>query len=65
MTRTKHWVFAVSQFKTLSFVHDLLFSRCVYRTAKAKHCRICDKCVRDFDHHCIWLNNCIGKRNYR
>lgn len=32
---------------------------------KAKHCRRCDKCVDGFDHHCLWLNTCIGARNYR
>ncbi|KAK9845560.1 hypothetical protein WJX84_004259 [Apatococcus fuscideae] len=31
---------------------------------RSKQCRKCDKCVQDFDHHCIWLNNCIGKANY-
>jgi hypothetical protein len=22
-------------------------------------------CVRNFDHHCKWLNNCIGEKNYK
>jgi len=32
--------------------------------ATSMHCRYCDKCVQDFDHHCMWLNTCIGGRNY-
>ncbi len=29
-----------------------------------KHCLICDSCIIGFDHHCQWINKCIGKKNH-
>lgn len=34
-----------------------------YKPERAHHCRVCDVCVLQMDHHCPWTNNCVGHGN--
>lgn len=36
-----------------------------YKPPRAHHCRVCKRCVLRMDHHCIWMNNCVGHANYK
>jgi len=46
------------------------FSRYCKQCKRAKpprshHCHVCRTCVLRMDHHCPWINNCVGFRNHR
>ncbi|KAI9354760.1 DHHC palmitoyltransferase-domain-containing protein [Pilaira anomala] len=37
----------------------------VWKPDRTHHCRVCGTCVLKMDHHCPWVNGCVGVLNYR
>jgi palmitoyltransferase ZDHHC3/7/25 len=36
-----------------------------YKPSRAHHCSICRRCIIKMDHHCPWVNNCVGIGNHK
>lgn len=37
----------------------------IEKPARSKHCPMCGCCVEKMDHHCVWINQCVGLHNYK
>lgn len=35
------------------------------KPARTHHCSICDTCIFQMSHHCLFTNNCVGLENQR
>uniref|UniRef100_A0A8C3WPC9 Palmitoyltransferase n=1 Tax=Catagonus wagneri TaxID=51154 RepID=A0A8C3WPC9_9CETA len=67
ITKANESVFLqVCEFDEVMFPKNVICSTCDLRKpARTKHCSMCNRCVQRFDHHCVWVNNCIGAWNTR
>ncbi|XP_065641930.1 palmitoyltransferase ZDHHC16-like [Hydra vulgaris] len=44
----------------------VICKKCIQsKPPRTHHCSICSKCYLKMDHHCPWMNNCIGFYNHR
>ena len=54
------------EYDNLLYNKDFKCRTCtVVKPARSKHCTVCDACVLGMDHHCIWINQCVGHFNYK
>lgn len=55
--------------ENVSKEYSIELKRCdkcyVVRTPRVHHCSVCKGCIMKMDHHCPWINNCVGQFNQK
>lgn len=54
-------LFSYSVFLFVGFICSVLQ---VVRAPRTKHCRLCEQCFENMDHHCLFLLICLAKKNH-
>ncbi|NXH14471.1 ZDHC4 palmitoyltransferase, partial [Bucco capensis] len=65
ITRSNHAsLLQIYAYDGVLFQKGILCPTCnMEKPARSKHCTFCGVCVHRLDHHCVWLNSCIGAFN--
>jgi len=49
-----------------NFEHKKMCNLCqAWKPPRAHHCKTCHRCIFRMDHHCPWVNNCVGLTNQK
>lgn len=54
-----------NQKDSLQFDADMCRKCGAKKPERSHHCSTCKKCILKMDHHCPWINNCVGFRNHK
>eukprot|EP00397_Hematodinium_sp_SG-2012_P042607 GEMP01047169.1.p1 GENE.GEMP01047169.1~~GEMP01047169.1.p1 ORF type:complete len:304 (+),score=22.55 GEMP01047169.1:106-912(+) len=73
------WIFLLFQFQVIFLLQCASFYKCnmpdpgvvapnwgfynAWKPDRTRHCSICNRCILNMDHHCPWINNCVGFYN--
>ena len=64
--RNHAYYYSMFPFDGAVFRKGVLCESCKFaKPARAKHCRVDNQEVARFDHHCVWINQCVGLGNQK